>query len=116
MKICKLDNVEKTKVDMEGMKDVYKQVTLSRNDGTPLFCFRVVSIEPGGYTHFHKHPFEHLNYIIEGIGALVTESGEEHEVKKGDFALILPSEEHQYKNKSTSEPLRFICAVPNEYE
>ena len=47
---------------------------------------------------------------------LVTGSGKEHEVKKGDFALILPDEEHQYKNKSTSEPLRLICVVANEYE
>ncbi len=27
---------------------------------------------------YHRHPYEHLNYIIEGHGALVTESGEEH--------------------------------------
>jgi quercetin dioxygenase-like cupin family protein len=43
-------------------------------------------------------------------------NGEEHEVKKGDFALILPDEKHQYKNKSSSEPMLFICAVPKEYE
>ena len=116
MKISRLDNIEKKKVDMEGAKDVYKQVPISKDDDSPSFCFRVFTIEPGGHTPFHKHPFEHLNYIIDGHGAVVGENGEEREIKKGDFALILPDEKHQYKNKSTSEPMVFICAVPKEYE
>lgn len=116
MKITRLDEVEKIKANMEGAKDAYKQVPLSRDDGVPNFCFRVFTLEPGGYTPLHKHPFEHLNYIIEGTGALVTESGEEREVKAGDFALVLPGETHQYKNKSENKPMCFICAVPKEYE
>jgi quercetin dioxygenase-like cupin family protein len=116
MKISRLDEVKKIKVNMEGAKSVYKQVPISRDDSAPTFSFRVFTIEPGGYTPFHRHPFEHLNYIIEGNGAIVTESGEEHEVKKGDFALVLPDEKHQYKNKSTSKPMVMICAVPKEYE
>jgi len=116
MKISRLDNIEKKKVDMEGAKDVYKQVPISKDDDSPSFCFRVFTIEPGGHTPFHKHPFEHLNYIIDGHGAVVEGKGEEREIKKGDFALILPDEKHQYKNKSTSEPMVFICAVPKEYE
>lgn len=116
MKISSLDQVEKIKAKMKGVKDVYKQVPISKDDGSPVFCFRVFTIEPNGYTPFHKHPFEHLNYIIEGSGTIVTESGEERELKKGDFALVLPNEKHQYKNKSTSEPMLMICAVPKEYE
>jgi quercetin dioxygenase-like cupin family protein len=116
MKITNLDEVEKIKVDMEGAKNAYKQVPLSKSDGAPAFSFRVFTLEPGGHTPFHKHPFEHLNYIIEGNGTVVMGNGEEHEVKKGDFALILPDEKHQYKNKSSSEPMLFICAVPKEYE
>lgn len=116
MKITSLDKVEKTKAQMEGAKNVYKQVPLSKNDGAPTFSFRVFSVEPNGYSPFHQHPFEHLNYIIEGNGAIVMENGEERVVKKGDFALILPDEKHQYKNKSASEPMVFICGVPKEYE
>jgi quercetin dioxygenase-like cupin family protein len=116
MKITSLDKVEKMKAQMEGAENVYKQVPLSKNDGAPTFSFRVFSVEPNGYSPFHKHPFEHLNYIIEGNGAIVMENGEEREVKKGDFALILPDEKHQYRNKSSSEPMVFICAVPKEYE
>ena len=116
MKTVNLDRIEKIKVAMEGARDVYKQLPLSKNDGTPLFSFRVFTIMPGGHTPFHQHPFEHLNYIIGGEGALVSESGQEYNLKKGDFALVLPDEKHQYKNKSASEPLAMICAVPKEYE
>jgi quercetin dioxygenase-like cupin family protein len=116
MNIRSLDKVEKIKANMEGADKVYKQVPISRDDGSPVFSFRVFTIEPGGHTPFHRHPFEHLNYIIEGSGVIVNESGQEREVKKGDFALVLPDEKHQYKNKSISEPMIMICAVPKEYE
>ncbi|MBW2319189.1 MAG: cupin domain-containing protein [Deltaproteobacteria bacterium] len=128
MKIAGLDRIEKTKMDMEGAKDVWKQVPISKNDGSPVFSFRVFTVEPGGHTPFHAHAFEHLNYIIDGHGTLVTDSGKEHNIGKGedsgkehnigkgDFALVLPDERHQYKNKSSHEPLIIICAVPKEHE
>ncbi len=116
MKITRLDELKKTKMTMEGAKDVWKQVPISRNDGSPSFSFRVFTIAPSGHTPFHSHPFEHLNYIIEGQGVLVTEQGTEHEVRRGNFALVLPDEKHQYRNKSDSEPLVMICAVPKAYE
>lgn len=116
MKISRLDELVKIKPNMEGAENIYKQVPISKDDGTPSFCFRVFTVEPGGHTPFHRHPFEHLNYVIRGNGTIVMEGGEECEIKEGEFVLILPGEEHQYKNTSTSEPMLFICAVPNEYE
>ena len=116
MKINSLIEVKKIAVNMEGAHNVYKQVPISKDDGTPNFSFRVITIEPQGHTPFHTHPFEHLNYIIDGNGFIVTEIGEELEVKKGDFALVLPDEKHQYRNKSESKPMIMICAVPKEYE
>ncbi len=116
MKITSLDQTEKTIVNMEGAKDVFRQVPLSKEDGAPNFVFRVFSVEPGGHTPYHQHPFEHLNFVIEGNGALVTEDKQEHPIKKGDFALVNPDEIHQYKNKSDQEPFVMICAVPKEYE
>ena len=100
---------------MEGAKGVTKQIPLSKADGVPAFSFRVFTIEPGGHTPFHRHPFEHMNYVIEGNGALVVED-REHELKEGDFALVLPDEKHQFKNSSKNKNLRVICAVPKEYE
>lgn len=100
---------------MEDAKNIYKQVPISQEDGSPNFSFRVFTIEPGGHTPLHNHPFEHLNYILEGRGILFCDD-REHPVKKGDFVLVLPDETHQYSNASDSEDMVFICAVPKEYE
>jgi len=116
VKVTNLDTVKKEISKMEGAADIYKQVPISKNDGSPSFCFRVFTFDPNGHTPFHQHPSEHLNYVIEGNGVIVTESGEERDIKKGDFALVLPNEKHQFRNKSTSEPMVIICAVPVEYE
>ena len=115
MKITDLEKTPKICVDMEGACGVLKQTPISKEDGSPSFSFRVFTVEPEGNTPFHTHPFEHLNYIISGNGALVSEDGTENPIKAGDFALVIPDEKHSYKNTS-NEPLVMICAVPKEYE
>jgi quercetin dioxygenase-like cupin family protein len=101
---------------MAGAAGVSKQIPIAAADGSPVFSFRVFTIEPGGHTPFHSHPFEHLNYVISGCGALVQENGQELALKAGDFALVLPDEKHQYRNASSGEPFIMICAVPKQYE
>jgi quercetin dioxygenase-like cupin family protein len=115
MYITRLDKVEKTTSALEGAKGVYKRIPLSKKDGVPTFSFRVFTIEPGGYTPFHQHEFEHMSYVIEGEGTLVSED-REHELREGDFALVLPEEKHQFRNSSENQNLVMICAVPKEYE
>jgi quercetin dioxygenase-like cupin family protein len=116
MKITDLEKTEKTAVTLEGARGAHKQVPIGRNEGTPAYSVRVFTIEPGGYTPYHTHPFEHVNYIIEGEGTVVTETGEERPVRKGDFVLVLPGEKHQYRNASAEALFIMICAVPKEYE
>lgn len=116
MKVINLSGVKKNVVTMEGSKNVMKQIPISRTDGTPNLSLRVFTVEPDGYTPYHKHDYEQLNYIIEGNGILINEKGEEQPLNKGDFALVLPNEMHQYKNLSKDEPLVFICGVPKEFE
>jgi len=115
MKINRLENLAKTKMEMEGAKNVYRQVPISKNDGSPIFSFRVFTIEPEGHTPFHQHEWEHLNYIIEGQGVIVMEN-EEKDINKGDFVLMPPNEKHQYRNTSKEKALVMICAVPKEHE
>jgi quercetin dioxygenase-like cupin family protein len=115
MYVTSLDSVAKTTPTLEGAKGVHKQIPLSRQDGVPTYSFRVFTIEPGGHTPFHQHKFEHMNYVIEGEGTLVSEN-REHELREGDFALVLAGEKHQYKNPSENRNLVMICAVPKEYE
>jgi len=57
----------------------------------------------------------HMNYVIEGQGALVNEAGVEQPLKAGDFALVNPSEKQQYRNKG-DKPFKMICGVPKEFE
>jgi len=116
VKITNLEKTPKTKMDMEGAKDTYKQIPISAADGTPNFSFRVFTIMPGGHTPYHTHEFEHINYIIEGEGAVVRADGSQQTVSKGDFVLIMPGEKHQYRNKADDRALVIICAVPKEYE
>lgn len=89
MKVIALDAVGKEIPQMEGAVGICKQVPISKQDGSPTFSLRVFTIEPGGHTPFHQHANEHLNYVIAGSGAIVTESG---------------------------EPLVIICGVPVDYE
>jgi quercetin dioxygenase-like cupin family protein len=115
MKIIPLDKVEKREVHMEGAAGAWKQLPLGSNDGAPVYSYRVFTVEPGGHTPFHRHPYEHMNYIIKGIGAMVNEKGEEQPILTGDFALVMPDEKHQYRNKG-DQPLVLICGVPKEFE
>lgn len=116
MKITDLTKVEKVKMAMEGASGAWKQVPLAKADGVPAYSLRVFTIEPGGHTPYHNHPFEHMNYIIDGEGVLVDPAGKEQPVRKGDFALVMPDEVHQYRNAATDRPLVMICLVPKDYE
>ena len=116
MKIIAIDKVEKKKVQMDGATDAWKQLPLGSADGAPVYSYRVFTLEPGGNTPYHSHPYEHMNFIIEGEGVLVNETGEVHPLKAGDFALVNPNEKHQYKNNSSDKIFKMICGVPKEFE
>ena len=81
---------------MDGAYKAFKQVPLSQADGTPVYSYRVFTVEAGGYTPYHQHPYEHMNFVISGRGVLVNADGEENPFKAGDFALVDPDEQHQY--------------------
>jgi quercetin dioxygenase-like cupin family protein len=115
MYITALDQVAKSVPKMEGAAGIFKQIPLSKADGVPAYSFRVFTIEPGGHTPLHQHAFEHMNYIIEGSGVLAA-GDKENPLKKGDFALVMPNELHQFKNTAKKGNLVLICAVPKEYE
>ena len=116
MKITRLRDLEKVRVDMDGAKNTFRQVPISGKDGSPNFSFRVFTVGPEGNTPYHSHDFEHLNYVISGQGVLVDEEGKNQEIHTGEFALVLPGEKHQYRNLSATEPFVIICAVPKEFE
>jgi quercetin dioxygenase-like cupin family protein len=116
MKIVRLNDVKKVPVETEGADGAFKQLPIGSSDGAPIFSMRVFTVEPGGHTPFHAHPWEHENYVIEGEGVLCDASGNEYPIRRGDFAIVLPDEKHCYKNRSGDRALVLICAVPKENE
>ena len=112
MKVINLDNVEKVAVDMEGVKGAFKQVPISKDDGAPVFCFRVFTLEADGHTPFHQHPFEHEIFVLEGEGVAEGPQGE-ISMRPGIGLYIPPDEPHGYRNTG-ADALRFICVVPHQ--
>jgi quercetin dioxygenase-like cupin family protein len=92
MKIISLAEVEKKEVHMDGAVGAWRQLPLGSGDGTPVYSYRVFTVEAGGHTPYHNHP-----------------------LKAGDFALVNPDEKHQYRNKG-DQPFKMICGVPKEFE
>lgn len=105
---------EHVAVTLAGARDVSKQVTIGRADGTPAYSMRIFTVTPGGHTPFHSHPFDHVNYIVSGTGVLVSATGQTP-VEAGDSALVMPDEMHQYRNTGL-DPFIFICFVDKAYE
>lgn len=116
MKVKKLKDIDKVEVQMEGAQLVSKQIPISQADGTPNYSLRVFTMQPNGFTPYHQHPYEHVNYIIDGEGELVKEDGSVLKLGKGDFALVMPNEKHQYRNSSKERDFIMICGVPKEFE
>ena len=63
-----------------------------------------------------ERPIIEVKNLVRKFDELIAVNDVSFDVKKGDFALILPGETHQYKNTSDSKPFVMICAVPKEYE
>lgn len=76
----------------------------------PTFVMRVFEIEQNSATPLHTHPWEHEVFVLEGKGVLIG-GNKEIPLKEGDTAVVLPGEQHSFKNTG-AEMLRMICVVP----
>lgn len=94
--------------DIEG---VVKQILIGPRDGYEGYV-RVFTVEPGGNTPLHQHPWWHANYVLSGEG-IVTIDGTEYPVRGGSVAYIDGGKSHRFINTG-SAPLKFICLVPPE--
>jgi len=116
MKIVQLKDVPKARIESDELLGVSKQVPVGVADGSPTMSLRVFTVEPGGHTPYHSHPWEHINYILQGSGVMVDEAGTEYPISAGNFAFIAPDEKHQFRNNAADGDLQFICLVPTERE
>jgi quercetin dioxygenase-like cupin family protein len=86
------------------------RIAIGPDDGAPNFVMRVFTVEPGGHSPRHSHPYEHEVFFHAGNGELFCE-GETHSVGPGHVAFVPPGSLHQFRNTG-SEPLVFVCVVP----
>jgi quercetin dioxygenase-like cupin family protein len=111
MKMVHYREVPPDPVGEEGASRITVRWVITDKDGADNFSMRVFEVEPGGCSPYHKHPWEHEVFILEGRGSLV-QGGKEVPCSKGDVIFIPPGEEHQLKNPS-EETMEFICLIPN---
>jgi len=112
MKITNFKNVEAEEVVDPGAKGVTIRWLISEKDGAPNFAMRLFEVEPGGYTPYHKHKWEHEVFVLKGEGSLIREN-KTSPLKPGDAVFVPGEENHQFKNTS-EENLVFLCLVPVE--
>jgi quercetin dioxygenase-like cupin family protein len=112
MKIANFRDVRVGDIKEPGSKGVTIRWLISQKDGARNFAMRAFEVEPGGFTPFHKHSWEHEVFVLQGRGVLVTEE-KSFPLKKDDAFLVPPEEKHQFKNDS-DEKFTFICVVPIE--
>jgi quercetin dioxygenase-like cupin family protein len=60
-----------------------------------------VSVEPGGDTHYHEHPWEQVVTVVEGATRFYIEP-EEFDLEVGDIVFIPPSVEHELRPRDDS--------------
>jgi quercetin dioxygenase-like cupin family protein len=83
---------------------------ITAREGAPVFAMRLFEVSPGGFSPYHSHDWEHEVFILEGEGEIKGKDGP-WPFAAGDAILVLPGEEHQFRNIG-SGPLRFICCIP----
>ena len=89
---------------------VTMRIVCGVEEKVPNFVMRHFEFEPGAAMPFHKHPWEHEFFVLEGQGVIKTKDGDKP-IQKGDAAVVLPNELHSVRNTS-QEKLAIICLVP----
>ncbi len=112
MKVTHFDKIELENVDIEGAKNTKIRWLIAQKDGAPNFAMRMFEVQPGGYTPYHQHDWEHEVFVLEGEGALVTEE-KEIPFKAWDVIYIDPNMWHRFKNTGDTI-MRFLCVIPHE--
>ncbi|MCJ7623317.1 MAG: cupin domain-containing protein [Anaerolineaceae bacterium] len=80
------------------------------HDGAPVAALRMIEISQGGNSPRHTHPYEHENYVVDGVGQVLIDD-KWHEIKAGDVVFVPPDVLHQYRNASEIT-FKFLCMIP----
>ncbi|KYC53953.1 MAG: hypothetical protein AMQ74_00275 [Candidatus Methanofastidiosum methylothiophilum] len=106
-----ISEIKINKIEADDAKGVHLTTLIGESQGAKNFFMRLMRIEKNGFSPYHKHSWEHENFILNGEGILKTEE-EDIPVKKGDIIYIPPNELHCYINKGEGD-LEIICLIPS---
>ena len=110
MFVSHIDKIEGITLEGNDLKGVVKKVLIGSKEGWKDYVMRLFSLENGGYTPKHSHPWPHINIVLKGKGTLFLE-GNEFSVERGSIAFVPENALHQYR-ADRGENMEFICIVP----
>jgi len=111
MAVIKYDEIKLAAMEMDGVANTHKANVIGPVEGWKDYTLRVVRMAPGGFSPYHKHDWEHVNYVMKGRGVL-TIGDRSEEVSERNFAFVPPNTMHQFRNPNDDD-FEFICVVPN---
>jgi len=92
------------------LKGVELRPLITEEEGAKNFSMRLFRLEPGGYTPFHVHGWEHEVFVIGGDGQVVGEKGT-LPLEVGAAVYVPPEERHRFQ--AGEKGLVFLCCIPN---
>jgi quercetin dioxygenase-like cupin family protein len=101
-------------IEGDGIKGVTMKLLAGTDDSAPTFAMRHFTVEPGGFTPKHDHPWEHEVFVLSGQGEVECD-GEVQSVQGGDSLFIPSNNLHQFRNLGELQ-FEFLCIVPVESE
>ncbi len=96
----RLDRIEPDHVEAPG-------VTVRHLKSVEDVQLKVLDVEPGGSTPWHRHPQAHEGVVVAGEGALRLEDRTEA-LEPGHVFFVRPNEQHAVQCRG-DVPLRFVC-------
>jgi len=110
MKVTDYQKVSLEAVEMEEAKDVKVRWLISVKDNAKNFAMRLFEVEPGGYTPYHTHDWEHEVFVLEGEGEVKVDE-KVYPIKKDSVVFVEPNQKHGFTNTGDSL-LKFLCLIP----
>jgi len=110
--IGKVENLKNIELSGPLVKNASMKVLISPEEGWNDHVMRVVELGKDGFSPKHSHPWQHINYVLEGTGELEID-GVITTISTGSYAYVPGNTLHQFRNKG-HETLKFICIVPVE--
>jgi quercetin dioxygenase-like cupin family protein len=92
------------------LKGVELRPLITEGDGAKHFAMRLFRLDPGGYTPFHVHGWEHEVFVLEGEGEVMGEQQSLH--LEAGTAVYVPAEE-RHRFQAGQGGLVFLCCIPN---